>query len=230
MESARKILQFIRPGTTIEFPHDNEKQISKFKLINRLNYLNFQDGSLLVNFKHTKYSRTVSLEARPLPCQDDQLQCIWVEPSEVLQKIRSTDFENLFVIDGHKLLVVSPALLELTERGITFRLPESCLEVSYRKVRRHLCDGVTAQLMQNSALFTGTLLDFNAVSFRVEVLAIPPQTYQWIDAELPVNVVFSNATGVHYSGECRIIKQNSGQKVRTFVLEPLSLQKPRFKP
>jgi len=230
MESARKILQFVRPGTIIEFPQDNEKEINKRKLINRLNYLNFQDGSLLVNFKHTKFSRTVSLEAKPLPCQDDLLECLWVEPSEVLQKIRSSNFENIFVIDGHKLVVVAPTVLELTERGVSFRLPETCREVSYRKVRRHLCEGTSARLMQNSALFDGSLLDFNAVSFRVEVLATPPQTFQWLDPDLPVNVIFSNDTGAHYSGECRIIKQNSGQKLRTFVLEPLSQQKPRFKP
>ena len=230
MDSARKILQFIRPGTIIEFPQDNEKEIQQPKLINRLNYLNFQDGSLLVNFKHTKFARTMSLEARPLPCQDDLLECIWVDPSDVAQKIKSSTFENIFVIDGYKLVVVAPALLELTERGISFRLPETAREVCYRKVRRHLCDGVNAQLMQNSALFDGVLLDFNAVSFRVEVAAKPPQTFQWLDADLPVNVVFSNESGAHYSGECRIIKQNSGQKVRTFVLEPTQLQKPRFKP
>jgi hypothetical protein len=230
MDSARKILQFIRPGTTIEFPQDNEKEIQKSKLINRLNYLNFQDGSLLVNFKHTKYARTVSLEAKPLPCQDDLLECLWVDPSDILLKIKSAIFENIFVIDGYKLVVVAPALLELSERGISFRLPETCREVCYRKVRRHLCEGVGTQLMQNSALFAGMLLDFNAVSFRVEVLAKPPQTFQWLDPDLPVNVVFSNETGAHYSGECRIIKQSSGQKLRTFVLEPLSLQKPRFKP
>jgi len=230
MESARKILQFIRPGSIIEFPHDNEKEIHRDKLINRLNYLNFQDGSLLVNFKHTKYTRTVSLEAKPLPCQDDFLECLWVDPSEVQQKIKSTKFENIFVIDGYKLVVVAPAMLELTERGISFRLPETAREVCYRKVRRHLCEGIGAQMLQNSALFEGTLLDFNAVSFRVEVLAKPPQNFQWVDPDLPVNVIFSNETGAHYSGECRIIKQSSGQKLRTFVLEPMSLQKPRFKP
>jgi hypothetical protein len=230
MESARKILQFVRPGTIIEFPQDNEKEISRDKLINRLNYLNFQDGSLLINFKHTKYNRTVTLEAKPLPCHDEMLECRWVDQEEVLLKTRACVFENIFVIDGYKLVVVTPALLDMSERAITFRLPESAREVCYRKVRRHLCEGVSAQLMQNSALFQGTLLDFNAVSFRVEVLATPPQTFQWIDPELTVNVVFSNATGTHYSGECRIIKQNSGQKLRTYVLEPLSQQKPRFKP
>jgi len=230
MESARKILHLIKPGTIIEVPHDNGKEINRRKLINRLNYLNFQDGALLVNFKHTKYSWTVSLEARPLPCQDDWLECLWVDPSEVLLKIKSYNFENLFVTDGHKLVVVSPTVLDLTERGISFRLPETCREVSNRKVRRHLCEGISTQLMQNSALFDGMLLDFNAVSFRIEVLATPPQTFQWLDPDLPVNVVFSGNTGTHYSGECRITKQNSGQQLRTFVLEPVRLQKPRFKP
>lgn len=230
MESARKILQFVRPGTTIEFPHDNEKEIPQSKLINRLNYLNFQDGSLLVNFRHNKFSRTVSLEAKPHPCHDNHLECTWVDPGEVQQKIRSSSFENLFIIDGHKLVVVTPALVELSEQGISFTLPETALEVSYRKVRRHLCEGISAQLMQNSAIFEGSLLDFNAVSFRVEVEAVPPQTFQWVDPDLPVNLVFYGPNGAYYSGECRITKQNPGQRVRTYVLEPIRLQRARFKP
>jgi len=230
MESARKILQFVRPGTTIEFPHDNEKPISLSKLINRLNYLNFQDGTLLVNFRHNKFSRTVSLEAKPNPCHDHHLECTWLEPGEVAQKIRSSSFENIFIIDGQKLVVVAPTVVELNEQGMVLRLPETALEVSYRKVRRHLCEGISAQLMQNSAIFEGTLLDFNAVSFRVEVEAIPPQTFQWVDPDLPVNVVFYGANGAYYSGECRITKQNPGQRVRTYVLEPVRLQRPRFKP
>lgn len=230
MESARKILQFVRPGTTIEFPHDNEKQIPKSKLINRLNYLNFQDGSLLINFRHNRYSRTVSLEAKPLPFHDDLLICTWVDPGEVQQKILSSSFENIFVIDGHKLVVITPSLVDMNERSISFRLPDNALEVSFRKVRRHLCEGVCAKLIQNGALFEGTLLDFSAVSFRVEIAATPPQTFQWLDPDLPVNLIFSDAEKTYYSGECRIIKQNSGQRVRTFVLEPLTQQAPRFRP
>jgi hypothetical protein len=230
MESARKILQFVRPGTTIEFQNENEREIEQKALINRLNFVNFQDGSLLVNFKHNRYTRTMSLEAKPLPCQDDLLECHWVDSGDVLEKTRSGAFENLFVIDGHKLLVVTPTVQEINETGITFRLPQNCREVCYRKMRRHLCDGVSARVMQNSALFDGILLDFNAVTFRVEVTTTPPQTFQWLDPEMPVNVVFSGEQGSCYSGECRIIKQSSGYNVRTLVLEPVSLSKPRFRP
>jgi hypothetical protein len=229
MESARKILQFVRPGVAIEFTHDNEREISQNKLINRLNFLNFQDGSLLVNFRHAKYTHSVSLEAKPLPCQDENLECTWVDATDLLQKIKSSNFENIFVIDGQKLVVVTPTVVELNDRGVIFRLPTTARELSYRKVRRHLCSTVSAKLMQNSALFEGALLDFNAVSFRVEIHAAPPQNFQWIDPELPVYVIFSSDSGASYSGECRVIKQNSGQTCRTYVLEPVKQQRPRFK-
>jgi len=32
------------------------KEIRKKHLINKLNYINFQDGTVLVNFKHIKYN------------------------------------------------------------------------------------------------------------------------------------------------------------------------------
>ena len=53
------------------------KPVNKSRLINKLNFLNFQDGSILVNFKHRKYEKTVSLLAKPQPCLDDSLDCQW---------------------------------------------------------------------------------------------------------------------------------------------------------
>jgi len=230
LESARKILQIVRPGTSIEFQQENEKQICREKLINRLNYVNFQDGTVLVNFRHSKYAQIISLEAKPLPCQDDWLDCTWSEEAGTsLQKVKAATFENFFVIDGHKLVVVEPTVTGITENGISFRLPDTSSEMSYRKVRRHLCVGIAAQLMQNSALFHGTLLDFNSISFRIEAHTVPPQTFHWIDPELPVGVVFSRGEETLFSGACRIIKQSSGGRVRTIVLEPVEARRPRFR-
>ena len=229
MENARKILQFARPGTVIEFSSGSEKEIGLNKLINRLNFVNFQDASILVNFRHTKYPRTVSLEAAPLPCLNNKLECHWTLNSESQPSITSCIFENIFIIDGNKLVVAVPELITIGEKGAVFLLPEKSVEVNYRKTKRHASEGIQVELLQNSARFQGTLLDFSAVSFRMESVSLPGQTFHWINQEVPVHVVFTKYGAPLYSGECRIISQNLDPKNRIFVLEPLHSHMQRFK-
>jgi len=206
-----------------------EKEIRKKDLINILNFINFQDGTILINFKHVKYDQIISQKAKPLPCLGDKLECVWEDPDKLQQKLTSYEFKEIFVPCDKKLLLIQPDDVRITEEGIHLILPEACYEVDARKQRRHLCKGIKAQLIQNSVLFNGNLIDFNAVSFHVEIMAVPPQTFQWIDSETPVNLIFSNEQETLYSGECRIIKQDLGQKKREYVIEPLSRQIRRFK-
>jgi hypothetical protein len=126
--------------------------------------------------------------------------------------------------------LIKPDEISINEKGVSFILPETCYQVDSRKLRRHSCKGIKAQLIQNSALFDGELIDFSTTSFRIEVTAIPPQTFQWIDPESPVNMIFSNEDEMLYSGECRILKQTFDQKTREYVIEPLVHQIRRFKP
>jgi hypothetical protein len=229
MESARKILQFVRPGTVIEFSQGSEKEVGLTKLINRLNFTNFQEGSIFVNFRHTKYQRTLSLEATPLPCLNNKFECHWTDPPESHPSLSSCSFENIYIFDGQRLIVAVPELITLGEKGAIFLLPEKSVEINYRKTRRHACEGIRAELLQNGARFQGTLLDFSAVSFRMETEAPANQTFYWVNPDVPVQIVFSNDSGTLYSGECRITSQNLGQKSRIYVLEPSHSRMQRFK-
>lgn len=61
----------------------NKKLLKKPHLINKLNFINFQDGDVLLKFRHTKYDRSLTLLAKPQPCSGNQLDCRWVEPKGV---------------------------------------------------------------------------------------------------------------------------------------------------
>jgi hypothetical protein len=228
MENEGKFSRLIEEGTENDYLRKG-KELRKKDLINLLNYINFQDGFILINFKHVKYDHIISRKANPLPCLGDNLDCVWAEADKPQQELASYKFKDIFVPSGQKLLLVKSDDIRITEKGISLILPETCYEVDFRKLRRHSCKGITAKLIQNSVLFNGDLIDFNTVSFRVQVTAVPPQTFQWVDSESPVNLIFSNEHETLYSGECRIIKQNFGQKKREYVIEPLSHQIRRFK-
>ena len=228
MENEGKFSGLTEEGTENHYLKKG-KELRKKDLINLLNYINFQDDSILINFKHVKYDQIISHKANPLPCLGDNLECVWAEPENLQEELLIYRFKDILVPCGQKILLIKSDDIHITDKGISLILPETCYEVDFRKLRRYSCIGVTAQLIQNSVLFNGDLIDFNTDSFRVQVRAVPPQTFQWIDLESPANLIFSNEHETLYSGECRIIKQNMGQKKREYIIEPLSHQIRRFK-
>ena len=228
MENEGKSSRSIEEGTENHYLKKG-KELRKKDLINLLNYINFQDGSILINFKHVKYDQIITHKANPLPCLGDNLECVWAEAENLQEELIIYKFKDILVPCGQKLLLIKSDEIRITNKGISLILPETCYEVDFRKLRRRSCKGVKAQLIQNSVLFNGDLIDFNTGSFRVEMTAAPPQTFQWIDLESPVNLIYSNEHETLYSGECRIIKQNYGQKKREYVIESLTHQIRRFK-
>lgn len=206
------------------------KEVAQKHLINTLNYINFQDRNILVSFKHTRYDNIISLEAIPQPCLGDRLDCIWTKASGLSQKLKSYKFQNFSLTDGHKVILVKPELIKISEEGISFKLPEACLELNSRKVRRHPCEGINVEFIQSSAVFHGSLLDFNAVAFCIEISVIPPQSFQWINTESTANIIFKSGQDIIYSEECRIIRHTNCRNKRAFILEPLNDHISRFKP
>ena len=206
------------------------KSFGKRYLVNKLNYLNFQDRTILVNLKHNKYATITSLQASPLPCAGDRLECVWSEIAEP-GILRSHTFHNLFITDGKKCLLVNPELLSINEQGVSFLLPETCSELSGRRVKRHpSIGGIQALITQNSAVLKGTLLDIGSMSFRTQVTAASPQVFQWINFTAPVSLQLQADQELLYSGECMITRQFLEQTSGDFVLVPVRDRIQRYKP
>ena len=185
------IYEVSRRITEDKGPQDR-KPVSKNQLVNKLNFINFQDSTLLINFKHRNYHTRLTLLARPQPCLDDTLDCFWEKSEESLQVSGFYEFQNILIPDGQNLIQVEPELIRIDKEGIRLLLPDYGFEVSSRKVMRYGCTDIKAQLIQNSSLFSGTLVDFNAFSLKIELKAAPPQTFEWINSESPINVILSD--------------------------------------
>jgi hypothetical protein len=205
------------------------KKIDKTQLINKLNFINFQDGTVLINFKHAKYDKTIHIKATPQPCLGDHVDCLWAEGIDVGQLLKFYHFSDLLITNGQKLVRVEPELIQIDEAGISFMLPETCYEISSRRARRFACKGISVQFIQNSSIFFGAMLDFNGFSFRVKLSAVPPQTFEWVNPEYPVNVILSDGPMTLYCGECRIIRHTQGYQARNYILQPIKQAIQRFK-
>ncbi len=226
-------LQPAKPLLTLEQREcclENEREIDQRHLINKLNFLNFSEGTILVAFRHRRYDKTLSFPARPLPCTGERLDCLWVKTDSVRQALNDYVFQNFLLPDGKKVLSVHPRVLDLNVQGVSFILPQTCRETSSRKVKRHHCEGISIQLIQNSALFQGHLIDFSPYSLRVQLSTSPPQTFQWINPDAPASMVIANGNGTVYTGSCRILSHSGHQQVRSFILQPELAAISRFRP
>ena len=58
---------------------EQERGVTRRHLVNKLNYLNFQDQTILVGLRHVCYDSAVTLRARPKPCAGERLECGWAE-------------------------------------------------------------------------------------------------------------------------------------------------------
>ena len=207
------------------------KQISQHQLINKLNFINFLDKPLYVNFRHKQYHRSLSIKAKPEPCQDNRLTCLWQQDAgSIVDQPDCFCFENILIPDGNRFLVAEPQVREISREAIHLILPETCSAEDARSTRRHSCRSINVYVTQNGALFYGSMIDFSAFSFRVKVQTTSPQTFDWMDTDLPVNIILFDGNKTLYSGECRIGKQTVGHKSQDWILTPVRRHLRRFKP
>jgi len=226
MGNSSKQLQLVPAEETSA---DSGKSVTRSHLVNRLNYLNFQDQTILVGLRHVSYDNAITLRARPLPCAGERLDCNWAEVPSLRQLLKNYRFDYLLIPDGKKYLQVNPEVISLSEEGISVTLPVSCREFHLRKIKRHSSSGIAVQLSQHGALFHGEVLDFTPVSLRTQAVAEHPETFYWINPETPLHLQLCAGESVLYSGACEILWQTSLRSSRTFVLRYLSQNIRRFR-
>ena len=217
----------VKQGQTPE--EKPEKKISRKQIINLLNYVNFQDDSIVINLKHSRFEHVVSLQAKPQPCTDNELTCSWVNVAEVTRKLISYEFDSISLTHENSNLELKPELANIDASGINLILSEQYYPLKIKAIEHHACIGIKAQVIQNSVIFKGTLTEFSSDSFHINISLEPPQTSQWINSDSSVEIVLSNDNETLYSGECLIKdKMESGDQI-VLCLKPLKNEAQRFK-
>ena len=218
----------IGQDSTADSPKD-ERRVKKNDLINILNYINFQNGTILVNFRNRKYGNIVSVLGWPQPCEGSILDCLWKQPQALQGKETQHHFEHLLISDGQNLIQANPEIYEMDESTIRFIVPEGANEKTYRKIHRYHVENIDAKLFQNGVSFEGVLIDFTAVSFRIELAENMSQSFHWINPDESVQVVFTRNGILLLSGDCSIIRHGKSSTRRWFVLAPRLSNISRFR-
>src|SRR5210317_1124488 len=99
-------LKLVADDTLGKLKSQEWKEIRRDRLINSLNRINFQDGEVVLNFRHQKYNSIFSVHVTPQPCLDNHLICDWLELQEPVKKFSSYVLDHFYFTDGLKKVVV----------------------------------------------------------------------------------------------------------------------------
>lgn len=228
--SLRVIDTDIEPGGAPAEAQNTDSLISKKRLINTFNHIHFKGGSVFIHFRHLSDNRTIKLAAKPQPCLNDQLVCLWTDPPNIQSLQTAYRFTELTAATAQHLISVPAAMRAISAKGICVTLPDKSVQHSARKTRRYACNPLDVDLIQNGVIFKGTLMEFSAFSFQVEIMPAIDEPIQWINTNNRMTLIIRNDNTPLYSDECRIIRLSGGSKRKNLVLAPISDTVQRFTP
>ncbi len=199
------------------------------QLINRLNYVNFQDGTLTSVFHHKNYNRSISLDIKPVACKDNELSCLWPDYDNLQIELKNYDLTEIYIDDGISTIVISPENVNFKQEGFTVQLPEVNILKPARKSRRYSGGNTQVQMIQNSVLFRGKLINFTSDSIRIEIQAAAHSTANRLNPDAPVSITLLDEGEIKFSGECTIIRTSREKTSISCVLKPINNRIQKFK-
>jgi len=214
------------------FPKDHAigeekvREVSKDLLVNRLNFVNFQEEHIRFIFRHRDSNQYTFISAIPQPCSGVKLKCRWSDSYDVNFLIKTHDLNYILVPWGEKFIQFIPKEIDLKNKGCYLTLPSIGHEFSRRRVERLHCTGISVRLVQDYNELSGSLSDYSASSFRVEIFNDSHHDFELIDVDRPVSIHFYTDRQAVFSGECYVIRADSNYNSRNYVLEPINSEVP----
>jgi hypothetical protein len=198
--------------------------IKQKDLINTLHHIHFTNGSVLVHITDPKYAEDLLIRCRLESCQANEVHCLW--PEGVSYKSRLL---HVIMEDGLSLLLFPIRLTGLDEKGFSVALPAEGHLLGKRKIRRHLCDDVRVDLMQNGFTAQGKLVDFTPTAFHICFPPSPKAAFLWINPDESFTVCLKKGDRILFSGPCRCLRQLDDTRIRELVLIPQEQAISRFR-
>lgn len=209
-----------------------DRVVNKEALVNRLNHINFMNGSIQVHLRHPKYDDIIHLEAYPEPCLGREFICRLLNKDQSalsLEGYESYHFLHLIIDDSQSVLLVPAILKDIDGAVLTFQLPVESYIFKRRRLKRYSSRHIKAELNQNGFLAKGELLDFSPIGFRIKVKPASSPSFHWFNPEELVSIHLIRDGVIAFSGPCKCIRRQMGQQHAEIVLRPENNGISRFK-
>ena len=204
--------------------NDKSRVWEQKKLINKLNYINFTNGHVLLLFQHKKSSQQILTKAFPEPCVNNELTCR-LDSSELIDR---TNHELIYLLidDGLAIAAAPVQLISGNDNKLKILLPDRSSITTNRNSRRHNCNNVTCEIIQDDFSAQGTLTDFAPCSLGIQLYGnsniIP------MDSNKSAQINLTQNGAKLFSGLCRYIRDGKDSQEGKVVLAPLDVNKPLF--
>ncbi len=147
------------------------ESVSRKRLINMLNHVNFRGGDVVVNLRRLRDGSRLSLRARPEPCSGDTAHLAWSETPPGNIATAPYELADFFIDRGSRVIIVEGKLTDVSRLGIAILLPDHCYATSRRRLERYSAAQVRATLSRNGSETTGLLQDFGGECLKVRFAA-----------------------------------------------------------
>jgi hypothetical protein len=198
-------------------PSDKNPIWEQKKLINKLNYINFNDGHVILLFQHKNTKQQVLIKASPHPCKNNEMTC-HLDSSSVIDR---TNYEPIYLLIDDGIAIASAPVQLVSDNDNTLKviLPEKSQITTDRKSRRHHCHNVTCEINQDDFNVQGTLKDFTPSGLGIKLSGIG--NGKQLDSNKPVQInLAQNGTKI-FSGLCQCIRNGSDSPEGRVIYAPI---------
>ena len=187
--------------------HRKTRNNAKRYLINIINYIHFQDKTLIIHIVDTQNNRVNLFHIHPAPCQDDTFEC---RLDQLKKENGSNSFKikSISVPKGDEYITFVPESLVINHDIMRCKIPESFTYTNKRKYMRHECQGISADIESGELIGFGELKDFASDTVKVKLHLGKNGFYDQIQLKDKVTLKLSDDTGsTFYEGTCELYEK-----------------------
>ncbi len=131
------------------------------------------------------------------------------------------------MIDDGLIAILAPVqLLNLENDTLKLKLSDESRVTKKRKTRRHYCQGIACEVIQDCFNAQGTLIDFTPSAFGIKLTG--SKNIKKFDENNPVLINFYQNSTKLFSGSCRCIRNDMDLSDGRIVFSPLQTQMALF--
>lgn len=204
--------------------NDTNQTWDQKKLINKLNYINFNDGHVSLLFQHKNTGEQILIEASPEPCVNNELTCR-LDSSTVINR---TNYDLCYILIDDGITIASAPVQLITSDDNTLKviLPEKSPITTKRKSRRYNCHNVTCEISQDDFRAKGELINFAPSGLEIKLSGT--DNSKQLDSKKSALITLTQNGVKLFSGLCRCIRNDSDSPKGAVVYAPLDTKKPLF--
>ena len=200
---------------------DTDGSWDKIKLINKLNFINFNESYFFLLFTNKETKGRIMTKAYPLPCSKSEL-LFRLNLPEIQSHPNSYNLDYLVIDDGISFVLSSVQFISRENNLWKVQLPDSSPVKNSRKIKRYLCNELDCKVVQGDFNANGRLIDFSPGGLGIR-LAINAQLKRFDESKPVLINVSKNGTKL-FSGLCRCVRNGLKTTDSRLVFAPFNKQ------